>query len=111
MRTGEIWIVNFSPSVGDEIGKARPAVIVNDDEMGGLALRIVVPITASIRHVQPWHIKISPSRSNGLKKESIVDAFQLKSISENRFTKKIGIVSSKELDEIKVCIVKVLDLA
>ena len=43
---GEIWLVNLDPTIGDEIRKVRPAVVVNHDGLGVLALRIVLPITA-----------------------------------------------------------------
>ena len=42
---GEVWKVNFSPSVGAEIQKVRPAVVLSLDVVGRLPLRIVVPIT------------------------------------------------------------------
>jgi mRNA interferase MazF len=42
---GEIWLVNLDPTIGDEIRKLRPAVVVNCDALGVLALRVVVPIT------------------------------------------------------------------
>lgn len=42
---GEVWLVSFDPSLGAEIRKVRPAVVINIDEMGRLPLRIVVPIT------------------------------------------------------------------
>jgi mRNA interferase MazF len=45
MRQGEIWEINLSPTVGAEIKKNRPAVIINDDAIGILPLRIIVPIT------------------------------------------------------------------
>ena len=45
MNTKEIWWVTFNPSVGAEINKKRPAIIVNDDAIGILPLRIIVPIT------------------------------------------------------------------
>jgi len=45
MRRGEIWLINLDPTVGAEIRKTRPAVIVNDDEVGILPLKVVVPVT------------------------------------------------------------------
>jgi len=42
---GEVWLVQFDPKVGEEIGKMRPAVVVNDPNIGALPLRIVVPLT------------------------------------------------------------------
>jgi mRNA interferase MazF len=46
MRRGEVWLINLDPTVGSEIQKTRPAVIVNDDAIGILPLRVIVPITA-----------------------------------------------------------------
>jgi mRNA interferase MazF len=45
MLRGQIWLYNSNPSVGDEISKIRPAIIVNNDAVGVLRLKIVVPIT------------------------------------------------------------------
>ena len=42
---GEIWLVQFDPSVGAEIRKLRPAVVISLDAIGRLPLRIVVPLT------------------------------------------------------------------
>ena len=53
MRKGEIWLVRLDPTVGDEIGKTRPVVVVSDDEVGILRLKVIVPITA-------WNDLFSP---------------------------------------------------
>jgi mRNA-degrading endonuclease toxin of MazEF toxin-antitoxin module len=45
MRRGEIWLINLDPTVGAEIMKTRPAVIVSDDAIGVLLLKVIVPIT------------------------------------------------------------------
>lgn len=110
MKNGEIWLVNFSPSVGDEINKVRPAVVVSNDTATGLNLRIVVPITGSKKNAQAWHVKVKPSSANSLTKESVVDCFQLKSFAKERFHKKIGVLSAKDMDVVKVRLAEVLDL-
>jgi mRNA-degrading endonuclease toxin of MazEF toxin-antitoxin module len=43
MKQGEIWLINLDPAMGAEIKKSRPAIIVNDDSMGKLPLKIIVP--------------------------------------------------------------------
>jgi len=43
---GEVWLVNLDPTIGDEIKKVRPVVVVSRDTIGVLALRVVVPVTA-----------------------------------------------------------------
>jgi len=110
MQTGEIWLVNCSPSVGSEIAKTRPAVVVSNSEMGGLGLHIVLPITDAKKIARDWHIRINPSDMNGLRKPSLVDCFQIHSFSESRFQKRIGRLSTKDMDSIKVCLAEVLDL-
>jgi mRNA interferase MazF len=45
MKQGEIWLINLDPTVGSEIQKTRPAIIVNDDVIGKLPLKVIVPIT------------------------------------------------------------------
>lgn len=45
MLRGEVWLINLDPTLGSEIKKTRPAVIVNDDAIGILPLKVIVPIT------------------------------------------------------------------
>ncbi len=108
---GEVWEINFDPAEGAEIKKKRPAVVISSDSVGKLPLRIVVPITEwKARYDEfPWHIKIESNAYNCLTKTSVADAFQVKSISERRFIKKIGSLSKDQLDEITAAIVVCID--
>ena len=45
MRKGDIWLINLDPTVGAEIQKTRPAIIVNEDAIGILPLQVIVPLT------------------------------------------------------------------
>jgi mRNA interferase MazF len=45
MKQSEIWLLDLDPTIGAEIQKKRPAIIVNDDRLGKLPLKVVVPIT------------------------------------------------------------------
>lgn len=110
MKQGEIWLVDFAPKVGQEIDKKRPAIIVNHDSMGVLQLKVVVPITDVGQSIKDWHIKILPNSNNGLSKESAADCFQVKSISKERFIIRLGFLSQDEIDEVKLGLMKVLDL-
>jgi mRNA interferase MazF len=109
MKNSEIWLINFNPSVGDEMATVRPAVIVSNDDVTSLQLKIVVPLTTN-NNPREWHVKIHPSISNKLKKPSLADCYQLKSVSKERFMKKIGILSVSEMDQVKWAMAKVLDL-
>lgn len=112
MKQGEIWLIDLDPTKGAEIQKKRPAVIVNDDRLGKLPLKVIVPITDWKDHykIAPWMVKIEPDTTNGLSKISSADCFQLRSISEQRLIKKLGEVDSNTLIDIKEAVRKVLDL-
>jgi mRNA interferase MazF len=45
MKQGEIWLINLDPTIGAEIKKTRPAIIVSDDSLSKLPLKVIVPIT------------------------------------------------------------------
>jgi mRNA interferase MazF len=45
MQRGEVWLINLDPTIGAELRKTRPAIIVNDDAIGILPLKVIVPVT------------------------------------------------------------------
>ena len=72
---GEIWLIDFNPTKGAEIKKQRPAVVISSDALGKLPLKLVAPVTewkqAFMENI--WHVRIKPSKENGLSKDSAVD--------------------------------------
>lgn len=111
MKQGEIWEINLSPTVGAEIKKKHPAVIISDDAIGLLPLRVIIPVTQWKKNFEGalWMVKIDPNAHNNLKKPSAIDCFQIRSISIKRFLNKIGDISSKTLNEIKIAVKSVID--
>lgn len=77
---GDIWIINFDPSIGTETQKARPAVVVQVRGLSRLSRTIVVPITSWQAHFSSnvWMFYLPPTAQNGLTKESCTDALQVK---------------------------------
>ena len=112
MRQKEIWLINLDPTIGSEIKKTRPCIILNDNSIGILPLKLIAPITdyKSTYEIVPWMVKILPDKINNLNKKSVLDLFQLRSVSEERFIKKIGEISSENLEEAKIAIKVVFDL-
>jgi mRNA interferase MazF len=110
MKQSEIWLIDLDPTKGAEIQKKRPAIIVNDDRLGKLPLKIIVPITdwKDRYDIAPWMVKLEPNTTNGLTKVSSADCFQIRSLSQERLIKKIGNIDNTTLDEIKEAIKKVL---
>jgi mRNA interferase MazF len=108
---GEIWIVNFDPTVGREIQKTRPAVVVSSNAAGKLPIKLIAPITdwKSYFAQNFWHVKIEPDSTNGLSKVSAVDTLQLRGMDTQRFIQKIGIVSDTTMTEIALAIAAVIE--
>jgi mRNA interferase MazF len=112
MRRGEIWLINLDPTVGAEMQKTRPAVIVSADEIGVLPLRVIVPLTdwKDRYEVAPWLVRIEPTPANGLSKTSAADSFQIRSVSQVRFVNRLGRVTQAQLQEILIAIQVVIGL-
>ncbi len=102
MLKGEIWLINLDPTVGAEIKKTRPAVIINENALGILPLRVIVPLTDWKDHyaIAPWMVRIDPDVTNGLSKPSAADAFQIRSVSHERFIKHTGRIAQAHLQDI-----------
>jgi mRNA interferase MazF len=102
MDRGEVWLINLDPTLGSEIKKARPCVIVSSDTIGILPLRVVVPLTDWKNHYQQavWMVKLNPNKTNGLIKDSAADTFQIRSLSTTRFIRKMGKITEDEMNRI-----------
>ncbi|MFO8053645.1 MAG: type II toxin-antitoxin system PemK/MazF family toxin [Bacteroidales bacterium] len=105
-------MINLDPTIGAEIKKTRPAIIVNDNSLGKLPLKIIVPVTdwKDRFEIAPWMIKLEPDQENGLTKTSSADCFQVRSVSQERIVRKIGSVSFELMEEVKIGLAKVLSI-
>ena len=112
MRRGEVWLVRLDPTVGAEIGKTRPVVIMSDDEIGILLLKVIVPITRWNDDflVFQWMVRLEPSIENGLTKLSAADTFQVRSVSQQRLIRRLGNLSDAAMEEITNALAIVLSI-
>jgi mRNA interferase MazF len=106
MKRGEVWWVNFDPSVGGEIRKKRPAVIISNNAANEFLNRVqVIPLTSSVDKLYPSEAYII---FKGNKAKAMAD--QLTTVSKSRLTNKAGSVSKAELEGIMRAIAIQLDL-
>lgn len=112
MKQGEVWLINLDPTVGAEIRKTRPAIIVNDNTLGKLPLKVIVPLTdwKDRYNVAPWMVKVAAGKDNKLSKDSSVDCFQIRSVSEERLVKRIGTVAADTMEKIRKALMVVLSI-
>lgn len=113
MKQGEIWLVSLDPTLGAEIKKTRPAIIVNNNSLGKLPLKVIVPVTdwKDRYTIAQWMVKLVPDAQNKLTKESAADCFQVRAVAEERCVKKLGRVDNNVMDEIRKALALVLDIA
>ncbi len=112
MNRGDVWLVNLDPTVGEEMRKSRPAVIVNNDDVGVLPLCIIVPITDWKENFNSrvWMVRLEPASSNGLTKASAADCFQIRVVSKERMIRRIGRLMEIEMTEIGISLAGTLGI-
>ena len=110
-QRGEIWLVNFDPTVGSEMQKTRPAVVVSSDAIGRLPIKLVAPLTDWKPYFSPniWHVRIDPDATNGLTKVSAVDSLQLRGMDRQRFLRKLGAVTPETMEAITLAIAAIIE--
>ena len=110
-RRGEVWDLNFNPTIGSEIQKIRPAVVISSDGVGHLPIKLVSPITGwqdrFSRNI--WHVRIEPNSINGLTKISAVDTLQIRGVDVRRFINRRGRLSTTLMQEITAAVAAIVE--
>ena len=98
---GEIYLVCLDPTIGSEINKTRPALIISNDINNQVAETVtVIPITSSTETVYPFETLLY-SQESGLSQNSKAKCNQIRTIDKKRLLKSIGKVSIKKLKEVE----------
>ena len=100
-RRGEVYLVNFDPTLGAEIQKTRPALILQNDVANRhSAITIVAAITSQFDHpLYPTEVLISPSEG-GLRTDSVALLNQIRSIDKQRLVRRLGTLKPETMDQV-----------
>jgi len=97
MKRGEVWWVNFDPSVGGEIKKKRPAVIISNDAANKHLNRVqVVPLTSRVGRVYPSEAMVT---FKGQQSKAMAD--QLTTVSKLRLINCAGRLTSADMQKVE----------
>ncbi len=92
----DVWLVNFDSSIGSEIKKTRPAVVVSNDESNRFLERVqVLPFTSKMEKVYPCECVVQTNKVNGK-----IAADQIMTVSKKRLYKHIDILSDADMIEV-----------
>lgn len=94
MKRFEVWLVNLDPTVGSEMRKTRPAVIVSPDGLNDhLRTVVVVPLTTG--RAYPFRVETSFQNTPGV---AAVD--QVRTVDKRRLVKRLGVLESGSASEL-----------
>ena len=100
MKRGEVWWVNFDPSVGGEVQKQRPAVIISNDTSNQFLNRLqVIPLTSNVERLYPSESYVT---LNGQPRKAMAD--QLTTASKLRLSSKMGQLSEEDMIGVEAAI-------
>jgi mRNA interferase MazF len=92
-KRGEVWLVSFDPSIGGEIQKTRPAVIVSNDTANALLNRVqVVPISSQTERLYPTEAYVSVNQE---RRKAMAD--QIATVSKQRLLRLVNVLAPGDM--------------
>jgi mRNA interferase MazF len=98
---GDVWVVSLDPTKGREQAGKRPALVLSVDPFnrGPADLIVVLPITSKTKGI-PFHVNVKPPEG-GLKQESFIKCEDVRSISKERLSQRLGSITTKTMKQVE----------
>jgi mRNA interferase MazF len=112
-RLGSIWLIRFDPSIGTEIRKTRPAVIISGTAFNQRSKVTVLPLTTSQprdRRLLSIVVPIAPSDSNGLDADSFLICIDPVTFDKRRLVQYLGQLEEEQTQQAKAILRRYLEL-
>jgi mRNA interferase MazF len=106
IERGDIWWVNLDPTIGSEIKKQRPCVVLSANEINRIrATPVVIPLSSSPDAAPPIVVPVSSAGKNSV---AVVD--QIRAVDKRRFVSRAGVISNGDLRDLETALKAVLQL-
>ena len=110
VQRGDIFWANLDPTIGVEIKKTRPVIVISNAAINRYSqLVIVIPVTTNVTHFSPSHVLL-PQGEGGLSQDSKVLTEQIRAMDKQRLVNKIGTVSKQFMTLIEKALLNSLDM-
>jgi mRNA interferase MazF len=104
IQRGDVFLVNLDPVIGSEIGKTRPAVVLQNNLANRSSPTVtMIPVSSSLNRVFPFQVRI-PAGEGGLERESKALCEQIRTLSQTRLLQKLGELPHARLEEIRTAL-------
>jgi mRNA interferase MazF len=96
-RRGEIYVVNFDPTVGAEIKKTRPALVIQNDIANRWSpITIVAAITSKFDDERTYPTQVAvQAGEGGLRVDSVILLNQIRSVDTSRLVRRLGVLRTE----------------
>jgi len=102
-KRGSVYLVNFDPTIGVEIKKTRPAVIISNDVANQYSPIVIVAAVTGRAEPKFDEVLVKPPEG-GLTKPSVIQPNQIRSIDKRRLVKKLGDLSKKTMNDLDIAL-------
>jgi mRNA interferase MazF len=111
-RLGSIWLVSFDPSIGTEIQKTRPAIIISGTAFNQRRKVTVLPITSSSpdRALLPVVVPVAPTNENGLTTDSFIVCIDPMTFDKRRLIRQLGVLEQASIKQVQSILLSYLEL-
>ena len=92
VKRGDIWLVNLDPTIGSEIKKSRPCVVISPPELNSELRTVMVAPMTTKGFAAPFRVPITHAGTKGL---IVLD--QLRTVDKSRLAKRLGAASTKTM--------------
>jgi mRNA interferase MazF len=102
-RLGSIWLVKFDPSIGTEIRKTRPAIIISGTLFNQRRKVTVLPITSSVpdSRLLPVVVAVEPDATSGLATDSFIVCIDPMTFDKQRLVKRLGVLNLDKICQVQ----------